>query len=101
MTHIDDTFHFGFGHSLQRNIPHDADCSTRVHEFSNLHLAQAQDREHVALPIWKFVGRQRHLVLAKVAAKLPHGLNADGVAQLSFRVDQTSRLPRDCCIVMF
>ena len=40
-------------------------------------------------------------MLAKVAAKLPHGVNADGVAQLSFRVDQTSRLPCDCCIVMF
>ena len=70
-----------------------------MHE-RDLHLAQLKDREEVALLVRKLVGGQRRLVLAKVAAKLPHGLDTDRVPERSFCVDQTSHLPCDCCVVM-
>ena len=63
-----------------------------MYERRPLDLAQIQDRQAVALFIRELLGRQRHLVLARMAPELPHRVDADGIPEVHFRVDNTSLL---------
>ena len=74
------------------HILDNGDGPSRVHERRPLDLTQIQDRQAVALFIRELLGRQRHLVLARMAPELPHRVDADGIPEVHLRVDDTSLL---------